>query len=74
MQSPILGSFLTQIEASKITEQNIKDFLGKAPSTKDIEVKERSKNLKDFNKRNFVGSDDNDDFNLPSPPSDLPLD
>ena len=51
-QNPIIGSLLTQNETSKLTskltDQKVNKFLGKARSTKDIEIKEVLKNLKSF--------------------------
>ena len=58
---------MSQIEASKLTNEKINKYLANALSTKDIELKERLDKLQKFNNVN-INDDDNNDLMPPSPP------
>ena len=79
-QNPILGNLLAEIESSKFTDTDVKKFLKKAPSVKDIEINERLQELKISLFNNNKNDDDDDDNNddvdnnilPPQPPSPPP--
>ena len=58
IQNPIIGSLLKQINKSRVTEQDIKSALDRAPNPKDVELEERYRKI-------FKG----DDVNGRRPPS-----
>ena len=68
MQTPFIGNLLSQIEASKLTDEKIKKHLGKAPSTRDIKLKQRKDQFRKFS--NINSNDDSN--NLPPLPISLP--
>ena len=79
-QNPILDNLLGEIESSKFKDTDVKKFLKKAPSVKDIEINERLQELKISLFNNNKNDDDDDDNNddvdnnilPPQPPSPPP--
>lgn len=78
-QNPIIGSLLSEIESRKLTDESVKNFLGKAQNLKGIELNQKLQNLKFCNnKLQLNNNNDNDssdyfdnDGGFLSPPAQL---
>ena len=76
MQNQTVGNLLKHIQSGKLTDEDLSEVLGKLPSVKDIEIKNKLDALKNFNKKRIDddnvhddNNDDDDDFKyLPSAP------
>lgn len=55
-ENAIIGSLSNQMQSQKLIDQQINEYLGKLPSIKDKEIKERLENLK----KRSVSNDNND--------------
>ena len=55
-ENAIIGSLSNQIQSQKLIDQQVNEYLGKLPSIKDKEIKERLENLK----KGSVSNDNND--------------
>ena len=62
VQNPITGSLLCEVESAKLTDSDVRTFLGKTPEIRDIELQERLKKLQNNNNdNNNDGDNDNND-------------
>lgn len=55
-ENAIIGSLSNQMQSQKLIDQQVNEYLGKLPSIKDKEIKERLENLK----KRSVSNDNND--------------
>lgn len=55
-ENAIIGSLSNQMQSQKLIDQQVNEYLGKVPSIKDKEIKERLENLK----KRSVSNDNND--------------
>lgn len=55
-ENAIIGSLSNQMQSQKLIDQQVIEYLGKLPSIKDKEIKERLENLK----KRSVSNDNND--------------
>ena len=55
-ENAIIGSLSNQMQSLKLIDQQVNEYLGKLPSIKDKEIKERLENLK----KRSVSNDNND--------------
>lgn len=55
-ENAIIGSLSYQMQSQKLIDQQVNEYLGKLPSIKDKEIKERLENLK----KRSVSNDNND--------------
>ena len=55
-ENAIIGSLSYQMQSQKLIDQQVNEYLGKVPSIKDKEIKERLENLK----KRSVSNDNND--------------
>ena len=79
IQNPIIGTIYNEILTDKQKEKNQLNIIGKAPNTKDLEIKRRLDNLGKFNAGIDDDDDDDDDNNnnnnriTPPPPLPSPI-
>ena len=81
IQNPIIGTIYNEILTDKQKEKNQLNIIGKAPNTKDLEIKRRLDNLGKFNAGIDDDDDDDDDNNnnnnnnriTPPPPPPSPI-